>query len=86
MIASDHIIIIIIIGVAIGLATGTNNPELLTIAVIGSVWPDLDIIFARPATLNYLLKHRTISHGLIFAPLIALLVATIFNLLLAYLL
>jgi inner membrane protein len=69
MIILDHLLL----GVAISLPT--NDPVIIGVTVFGSIFPDLDTINARPGTIKYLQKHRTVTHSTFLSPLYALLIA-----------
>ena len=69
MIILDHLLI----GAAISLPT--NDPVIIGVTVFSSIFPDLDTINARPGTIKYLQKHRTVTHSTFLSPLYAFLIA-----------
>ena len=76
MIIIDHLLI----GAAIGIAIDPNKPEIIGITILGSILPDIDTLLAKPGSINYLIKHRTVTHSLFLSPIYALIIALIFKL------
>lgn len=72
MILIDHLLI----GTAVGLSL-SDDPVIIGITVLGSIMPDFDGIFARPGTVNYLIKHRTVTHSLFLSPIYAIIIAIV---------
>lgn len=71
----DHFLI----GTAIGLSL-SDDPVIIGATVLGSIMPDFDVIFARPGTVNYLIKHRTVTHSMFLSPIYASIIAIVFKL------
>lgn len=71
MIVVDHALA----GAAICVLLPEASAAAWAAALVGSLYPDFDILFGRPGTLGYLRFHRTYSHSVVLAPIAALLIA-----------
>jgi inner membrane protein len=67
-----------LVGLMLSRASGYTAPRTTAIMVIAANLPDIDVVTGLPGSLNYLQYHRSYTHSLAFAPLMALIPPLLF--------